>query len=187
MIAMDGTMKISDFGVSATVNHFSGEFCTATPGTYAFLPPELVVPEPKCHVYNVDVWAAAVTLFMMVVGTLPFSSEVPVELFRKIQEDEVKIPDLPEIDKDLRSLLNAMMMKSPPERLTSIDDILAHPWMQHPNDTDDDLSKLLAVVQEAKKNSFLSFVSEMVEQQELAVDVAAEDSDDAEGNLMSFQ
>lgn len=99
----DGTVKISDFGVSYASNldnDTNDELELAkTAGTPAFFAPELCTttapdggPRPPIT-YKIDVWAFGVTLFCLVFGKLPFSAENEYELFDVISSDPLVFPD----------------------------------------------------------------------------------------------
>eukprot|EP00299_Pterocystis_sp_00344_P006500 c1836_g1_i1.p2 GENE.c1836_g1_i1~~c1836_g1_i1.p2 ORF type:complete len:177 (-),score=56.05 c1836_g1_i1:189-719(-) len=161
MVAMDGTLKISDFGVAATMDHFRNEVCASSPGTYAFIPPELVVPEPSCAVLDLDVWAAGVTLYVLVTGVLPFNGESAMELFQNIQKAELRFPDFV-TDEDLISLLRKMLDPVASNRL-SIEEILEHKWLHRPHDDGTQLQQILEVARASKTQVFMNFVTELVE------------------------
>ncbi|CDO93690.1 unnamed protein product [Kluyveromyces dobzhanskii CBS 2104] len=103
LLSGDGTVKISDFGVSLA---FSSENSTdslnelelaKTAGTPAFLAPEICLVEDTITKFNldpnskepiisypIDVWALGITLHCLLFGKLPFISEYEMELFDKI-------------------------------------------------------------------------------------------------------
>jgi serine/threonine-protein kinase 11 len=166
MVASDGTLKISDFGVSNTLDHFKDEVCTSAPGTPAFLPPEIVKPDPCCGVFDMDKWAAAVTLCIMVTGELPFNGDSFVDLFNNIQNED---PHLPRecVSDELYSLLTAMLNKDPSLR-PSIDEILTHPWVIRQEEYEEGLHQLLKRAQAKNKHSFMQFVAELAEAGELS-------------------
>lgn len=101
----DGTVKISDFGVSyaSSLNCPDNELELAkTAGTPAFFAPELCVstsngskenlrPPPITH--KIDIWAFGVTLYCMLFGKVPFIAESELQLFDVIVNDPLVFPD----------------------------------------------------------------------------------------------
>lgn len=153
----NGTVKISDFGVSyaSSLNSPDNELELAkTAGTPAFFAPELCVstnssavdirPPPITH--KIDIWAFGVTLYCMLFGKVPFIAESELHLFGVIVNEPLVFPDEPESpslsvssDQSPRSfdgpqlelakdLLQHVLEKDPKKRY-DIMDIKQHPWM----------------------------------------------------------
>lgn len=124
MLALDGTVKIVDFGVSS---FFQGsDNVKANAGTPAFMSPELTRNEDSVSGRASDIWAMGVTLYCLVMGRLPFKGASIIDVFQSIQNDEPFYPD--DLDADLKDLLQRMMEKDPQERIT-MTDIRTHPWV----------------------------------------------------------
>ncbi|KDQ13554.1 hypothetical protein BOTBODRAFT_111440, partial [Botryobasidium botryosum FD-172 SS1] len=113
LIHEDGTVKISDFGVS----HFSyalklasaGENAALggptddvlmddrelakTAGSPAFFAPELCYkgPEPESYA-TIDVWALGVTLYCLLFGSVPYRAPNEYALYNIIPKEEFEIP-----------------------------------------------------------------------------------------------
>lgn len=101
-----------------------------------------------------DLFAAAVILFMFVTRCQPFDSASPndpcfnliaakqTDFFWKVYEQVASLSD------DLRDLLIGMMEYRPDQRYT-LDQVMAHPWMQGPVPTaealDTEMSQRLKV------------------------------------------
>eukprot|EP00301_Raphidiophrys_heterophryoidea_P006994 c12762_g1_i2.p1 GENE.c12762_g1_i2~~c12762_g1_i2.p1 ORF type:complete len:436 (+),score=85.96 c12762_g1_i2:133-1308(+) len=129
MIAADGTLKISDFGVSFHCTHFDNELCRSSPGSLSFQPPEIVrAVDPLCSVYHLDLWAAGVTLYRMLYGALPFVG-INQELTQNIQRASPPFPTDDWVDPLAEELVRSMLAREPNERM-SLDDIMLHKWMQ---------------------------------------------------------
>ena len=60
LVALDGNLKITDFGVAEVIPMHSQ--CTSSAGTPAFQAPELANGCEAYSGFKVDVWAAGVTL-----------------------------------------------------------------------------------------------------------------------------
>ena len=124
-------LKITDFGLSARVVN-DGKPKTVC-GSDSFKSPEMLMKKNYNGVMN-DLFAAAVTLFILVTSQPPFISAMPntglyklialnyVEKFWQTHEKRSKF------SKELKDLLNSMLAFDPTHRLT-IPEILAHPWM----------------------------------------------------------
>lgn len=142
LIAGDGSVKISDFGVSFASSLKTGEQddydLAKTAGTPAFLAPELCRPldeseneHPKIT-YKIDIWALGVTLYCFLFGKLPFWATNEFELFNVIYSEDLKFPEkFPEdfTDEDKKNaidLLSKILDKDPKKRLR-IKNIKRHP------------------------------------------------------------
>ncbi|EFC42555.1 predicted protein [Naegleria gruberi] len=124
LVTKDDRLKITDFGVSSMLEGDNDTFNTA-PGTPAFLSPE------ACHVgsysgYASDIWAAGVTLFVMLYGRLPFFGPGILGMYNAILNDEPEIPE--NIEPDLQDLLTRLFCKDPHRRIT-IKEIKEHAWI----------------------------------------------------------
>lgn len=121
LISGDGTVKISDFGVSlAATGSDSNESMESvdelelakTAGTPAFFAPEICLGNEAFEKYNlkreelfkgssisfmIDIWALGVTLYCLLFGMLPFISDYELELFEKIVNQPVGFPTYEEI------------------------------------------------------------------------------------------
>lgn len=101
-----------------------------TAGTPAFFAPELcwtteAVQRPPIT-KAIDIWSLGVTLFCLLCGRVPFEAHNEFELFQKITEEEVVIPD--SLDDEARDLLKRMLIKNPADRIT-IPEIKRHPFV----------------------------------------------------------
>lgn len=64
-----------------------------------------------------DVWALGITIFTMIYQKLPFYDSNIIKLFKKIEEEKLKFPKKPKINKDLKNLIEGMLTKDPHKRL----------------------------------------------------------------------
>lgn len=128
----DGTVKISDFGEAKMYDIKSkGRGKSASPGTPAFIAPELCMSEksPKAppESYAADVWSLGATLFYMVYGRVPFLAKDIFEVYEMICTQKLRFPDQPKISKQLKDLIKKMLIKEPRSRAT-LSDVARHQW-----------------------------------------------------------
>lgn len=97
-----------------------------TKGTYQFLPPEALSGD-AFDGFKADVWAIGVTMYALLFGFLPFFSTDVVQLFDKIERDDVCFPAHCR-DDEAKDLLRRILEKDPEKRI-SLDAILQHAWM----------------------------------------------------------
>mgnify|MGYP003365651196 CR=1 FL=1 len=125
LINSDGTIKISDFGVSMLSDNSNNAHLanlSKTVGTPVFYSPEIclgddiwsafqLIPSGTNLVddnttikdiaykmaFKMDIWALGITLFCLAFGKLPFYSQFEMDLFNKIINDKPCYPTLEEI------------------------------------------------------------------------------------------
>lgn len=103
--------KLADFGWCAELpnGQTSCTFC----GTIDYLAPEVVVRE--AHDTRMDVWAAGVLLFVMLVGELPFAAQTLTEKFERIRKVELRIPE--HLSPAAHEVISGMLKRSPEDRM----------------------------------------------------------------------
>lgn len=128
----DFNLKICDFGLSVKI-----EGCNNKPktlcGSDLFKSPEMLMKKNYNGLMN-DLFAAGVTLFILITGKGPFINANPncgnyqfiaynyFEKFWSIYEKKKKL------SKNFKSIINSMLAFDPTNRL-SISEIMSHPWM----------------------------------------------------------
>lgn len=121
---------ITDFGFSKTAKDHANKslFCTWC-GTPEYVAPEIISKRP----YNnkVDLWAVGVITYVMLCGCLPFSSENPLNLFRKILNSSYSFSQeiWTGISWDAQRFINALLVNDPEKRLSAAR-ALKHPWVK---------------------------------------------------------
>ena len=136
-------VKLLDFGVSQVCvdaleapsgdgekKRFDDTILKAT-GTPLFFSPEMChLPAIPFHGRPADVWAAGVTLCMLVSGELPFSGDNIPEIWRKVQESPPELDTvLPKsCSVALRETLSAMLEKDPNKRPT-VSQLRSYKWV----------------------------------------------------------
>lgn len=116
LISQDGVAKISDFGVSTTIDD---KELSETAGTPAFFAPELCCTDAHKRpriTKSIDVWALGVTLYCFIFGQCPFTAATEFELFDVIPTQPLSFPY--QIDNNLKDLLQKLLTKNPDERIT---------------------------------------------------------------------
>jgi serine/threonine protein kinase len=125
-----GTLKICDFGVSHLLNH-DGQIVGDDSGSPAFQSPEKLSGKLLDNqAAAVDVWALGITLFIMIYGFPPFLGNTVDQTYHLIQEEPLRVPDLPDVDSSvfLEDLLHRMLDKDPSARI-SLEEMMRHPWL----------------------------------------------------------
>jgi len=129
LISLDHRLKIADFG--------SAQYLGSSPekdpecdgdswshsGSPAFFSPQLAAGDKLISGFKADVWAAGVTLYMMVTGNPPFSGRSLELLFDNILEAKCAIPEY--FTPDLTGILAGMLNVNESARW-SIDEVLSH-------------------------------------------------------------
>ncbi|CAI6500060.1 AIS_HP2_G0017530.mRNA.1.CDS.1 [Saccharomyces cerevisiae] len=149
LISSNGTVKISDFGVSILTAAESTNIQSShepilkskTFGTPAFFAPELCSTETYCcRSSAIDIWSLGVTLYCLLFGTLPFNANSGLELFDNIINKPLDFPSYEEILKhdssdvtieeyrDAKDLLYKLLEKNPSRRI-SLAETKTHPFM----------------------------------------------------------
>ncbi|XP_012255968.1 serine/threonine-protein kinase STK11 isoform X1 [Athalia rosae] len=126
LLTLDGTLKISDFGVAEALDMFAkDDTCTAGQGSPAFQPPEIANGCDTFAGFKVDIWSSGVTLYNITTGEYPFEGDNIYKLYENIGKGEYKIPEA--VDSSLRSLLEGMLQKEVDRRFT-LQQIRQHSW-----------------------------------------------------------
>lgn len=140
LITHDGTVKISDFGVSHLAKmDEAGNLLpendldlAKTAGSPAFFAPELCQFETRPVITKaIDVWALGVTFYCLLFGREPFPNvQGEMELYHKICTEEIEPPadQVDRIDADTKDLLKRLLTKDPKKRIT-LPEVRRHPFI----------------------------------------------------------
>mmetsp|Transcript_62045 Transcript_62045/g.173239 ORF Transcript_62045/g.173239 Transcript_62045/m.173239 type:complete len:302 (+) Transcript_62045:113-1018(+) len=122
LLADVSTLKLADFGSAC----FAHEMLRAPEGTPAFFAPEQYqLPRGRGYSVPVDVWAAGVSLFMLLFpGSHPFADEDVVDK-QRIKGGEFSVGWL--TSGRATDLLTWCLMPNPDQRITAAQG-LEHPW-----------------------------------------------------------
>jgi serine/threonine protein kinase len=140
LITHDGTVKISDFGVSHLAKmDEAGNLLpendldlAKTAGSPAFFAPELCQFETRPVITKaIDVWALGVTFYCLLFGREPFPDvQSEMELYHKICTEEIEPPadQADRIDADTKDLLKRLLTKDPKRRIP-LPQVRRHPFI----------------------------------------------------------
>lgn len=127
MLTLNGSLKISDFGVAELLQSFDDpSYSPKSQGSPAFQPPEVASGAERFSGVKGDIWAAGITLYYVVTGRYPFEGSTVYTLFENIAKAEYQIP--PSLDPDLVELIRGMLHPDKNKRF-SLDAISSHKWM----------------------------------------------------------
>lgn len=127
LVADDGTVKLSDFGISK-INKYDGELINDAVGTPAFMPPEVVAGDA----YDgklADIYSVGATTYFIRFGESAFKGKSRQKLYQQILNDPVEFPSETSAAKDLIELVQALMAKCPAQRI-NVEQLLLYPWLQ---------------------------------------------------------
>ncbi len=140
----DAQLKVADFGLARLfTNEQAIELMTTMCGTPGYVAPEILKSE--CYGSTVDVWSAAVILYILLCGYPPFYDDNNAALFRSIKAGAYDFPsdEWDHVSDEAKDLIDKMLVVNPSERM-DISDIMKHPWMTKENLEDKVLPKTLA-------------------------------------------
>ena len=132
-----GQIKIADFGLSKIV----WENSTMTPcGTVGYTAPE--IDKDERYSKSVDMWALGCVLYTLLCGFPPFYDESIEVLTEKVAKGQFTFlsPWWDDISKSAQDLI-AHLLEVDPEKRYSINEFLAHPWIQASGPTPRDEKK----------------------------------------------
>ncbi|OAF69411.1 hypothetical protein A3Q56_02833 [Intoshia linei] len=128
LLTINDRVKITDFSTSY---EFNCDTLAPIGGTPEFMPPELYNTKNITNHPAIDIWAAGITLYIMIYGNTPFESDgVYTVMVEKITKCDIDYPHRKdESMEDLIDLLAKMFQKDEKDRL-SIKQITQHKWLK---------------------------------------------------------
>ncbi|KAK2467496.1 hypothetical protein APHAL10511_000351 [Amanita phalloides] len=170
-----GTLKISDFGLSAVYKlKESGRTRTLSEkcGSLPYVAPELSADEPY-QAEPVDVWGMGVILFTLLVGNTPWDEPTTrsPEFRRYLSGEFYKDAPWNRIGHSALSLICAMLTVDPQERM-SIADVYQHPWCSRPSQLANETATTLAtkLTESLRQNGDLELAHPDLKQKEENMD-----------------
>ncbi|CAK4636147.1 hypothetical protein LEN26_010371 [Aphanomyces euteiches] len=124
----DVSIKLCDFGFA---RHDMNDELTGHWGSTDYMAPEIF----SCARYGrqADVWSVGVITYMLLSGVSPFGGQTKAELVTNIQRGHVAFPAIywRRVSAQAKAFVSTMLVANPRNRST-IQDLLAHPWLQEP-------------------------------------------------------
>ncbi|CAD8047862.1 unnamed protein product [Paramecium primaurelia] len=127
LVNINNQLKIADFGVSHIMEDGGDGRISNQTGTQAYLAPE-VFKGQNFDGKPVDIWAGGVTLYQMVYGKLPFTSQKSMELRQQILEENPPFIQPLGFSNSIIKLLQGLLQKVPEKRM-KIDQIIMDDWV----------------------------------------------------------
>lgn len=127
LVDENGTLKITDFGVSSMKGGVSGSDLLYTAcGTPYYCAPEIINgAEEGYSGVKIDAWSCGIILYLLLTGSLPFQNEDMTQLYEQINRCKVDYPSW--MPPDAKDLIARLLEKDPDKRF-SLEDVKQHPW-----------------------------------------------------------
>jgi eukaryotic-like serine/threonine-protein kinase len=129
LVATDGRVKLTDFGIARNVSELTLTKTGMMLGSPAYIAPEVAAGREVTPA--ADLWGLGATLFAVVEGRAPYDPDGPVlETLGKVVHGEVPTP---ENAGPLAEIIGALMVKDPADR-ASLADVrrMLHPLLPEP-------------------------------------------------------
>lgn len=127
LIDNDGTLRITDFGLSSMKGaNTTTDLLTTQCGTPNYIAPEIIsCANPRYDGQKVDAWACGIILYALLAGYLPFDETDLAHLFEVIQKGHFEFPHW--ISAGAKDLIWRLLSVDPHVR-ASVHDVKQHPW-----------------------------------------------------------
>lgn len=127
LVDENGSLKITDFGVSSMKGGTSGNDLLYTAcGTPYYAAPEIINGAKGGYSgVKIDAWSCGIILYLLLAGTLPFMNPDMGKLYEEISQCQVTYPHW--ISGEAKDLISHLLVKDPNERY-SLDDVRRHSW-----------------------------------------------------------
>lgn len=133
LLEIDGTCKISDFGISKkSQDIYSNDAEMSMQGTIFWMAPEVIhsMVEDKKQGYSakIDIWSLGCVMLEMFAGQRPWSNEAVVSAIYKIGKTKLAPPIPEELSAEAKDFLNRCFTIDSEKRPTA-EDLLEHQFM----------------------------------------------------------
>lgn len=126
LVDSNGTLKITDFGVSSMKGVSGSDLLYTACGTPYYCAPEIINgAEEGYSGVKIDAWSCGIILFLLLTGQLPFQNEDMALLYEQINRCKVEYPHW--MSPDAKDLISRLLEKDPEKRF-SLEDVKKHPW-----------------------------------------------------------
>lgn len=119
----DMILKLGDFGLATQITKDNERKKTLC-GTPNYIAPEVILK--KGHAFEVDVWSLGCIVYTLYVGRPPFEREELKQTYKKIAENDYRIPS--SVPPDAKVLIAKMLSPKPNDRPT-MNAILKDPYL----------------------------------------------------------
>jgi serine/threonine-protein kinase ULK/ATG1 len=109
LLLHDGIIKLADFGFCKPLES-EDEISKTMLGSPIYMAPEILKGEP--YSIKSDIWSLGVVLFRMLYGFCPFESNNIGKLIMIIEEEDIVIPQKPQVAPEITKLVRRMITKN---------------------------------------------------------------------------
>ena len=124
LIDAQGQPHVTDFGLAKRVDLDSSlTLSGAAIGTPNYMPPEQAAGQTRHLTTAADIYSLGAILYELLTGQPPFEAETPLEVMRKVLEQEPRRPSSisRRVDRDLETICLKCLEKDPQRRYASAD------------------------------------------------------------------
>ncbi len=116
LLALDGRVKVADFGLARAVTEVTSTTTGTVLGTVAYLAPELVARGVSDA--RTDVYATGILLFELLTGRQPFTGETPIQVAFQHVNSQVPGPSVfvPWLPAEIDDLVTSLAAREPDDR-----------------------------------------------------------------------
>ena len=125
LLKKDGTVKVTDFGISKVVTSATVTFAGSMIGSVQYISPE----QARGGVTNEasDIYSAGVVFYELVTGRLPFQADTAIGIAMQHMQSEFILPSEinPDVTEEMESIIVRALDKNPLKRYSSAGEMLA--------------------------------------------------------------
>lgn len=135
LINTEGSVKLTDFGISKTLEN-STQFCNSFVGTKNYMSPERILGND--YSYSSDVWSLGLIVYELATGQFPylFSKYYIEHVDYILNQPDPTLPSDGVFSNELQDFITKCLRKDPKER-DSVCDLLKHSWIMNHCDNND--------------------------------------------------